>query len=235
MTSSKTICNCVFKKFEDEEQLKVFLKEYTPPYMYECDDLELYGKVYRESFLAKDYDEIYGGMERWEVYVMSGDYNQPQRILKNSYLTEVAEIFKNEQQHLLKIHNSNLSEQSKKEISMILDNDAKRKFNKKTMTYKAIKEKIFYGSFEECMKIVNSQITSYHVLDFPRKKYWRLIEHIRIEKKRYNQALQYFWRWSNNNNTRLNDKPTEEILDESPEGRWIQNNFAIVGSHNWCL
>ncbi len=48
--------------------------------------------------------------------VLTGDHLQPVGILKNSYLYEMANIYKHQQEYINIIHNSNLQELDKRKI-----------------------------------------------------------------------------------------------------------------------
>ena len=147
-----------FYQLKEQEEFEEFIEEYDFHISMNT-DLQVFNEDARIEYVNREYNPLrYGGEQQMRDYIFTGDHLQPIRLLRSSYLQEVAEANQEEQKYVSIINTSNEDEEEKRKQSMALSNATYTKINILIKKYKSIKESIFYDNMQDAMVKVRQSI-----------------------------------------------------------------------------
>ena len=147
-----------FYQLKEQEEFEEFIEEYDFHISMNT-DLQVFNEDARIEYVNREYNPLrYGGEQQMRDYIFTGDHLQPIRLLRSSYLQEVAKANQEEQKFVSIINTSNEDEEEKRKQSMALSNATFTKINILNKKYKSIKESFFYDNIQDAMVNVRQSI-----------------------------------------------------------------------------
>lgn len=118
-----------FYQLKEQEEFEEFIEEYDFHISMNT-DLQVFNEDARIEYVNREYNPLrYGGEQQMRDDIFTGDHLQPIRLLRSSYLQEVAKANQEEQKFVSIINTSNEDEEEKRKQSMALSNATFTKIN----------------------------------------------------------------------------------------------------------